>query len=211
MLFLRNLDAATIAAILVALVVGITFHEFSHAFVADQLGDHRPRALGRVSLNPADHIDPMGALMFVLVGFGWGKPVPVNMGALRPGRIGLSWVSAAGPARERGGGGGAGGDLPCARDRHADVQVVAEFLSLAIYFNLALALFNLLPIPPLDGYNFALGVLPPRQAIQLQQYARYGMIALLLLVLASYTLPGGGPLGWLFDLAGTLAGILLGA
>ena len=72
-------------------------------------------------------------------------------------------------------------------------------------------LFNLLPIPPLDGYNFALGVLPPRQAIQLQQYARYGMIALLLLVLASYTLPGGGPLGWLFDLAGTLAGILLGA
>ena len=68
MLFLRNLDAATIAAILVALVVGITFHEFSHAFVADQLGDHRPRALGRVSLNPADHIDPMGALTFVLVG-----------------------------------------------------------------------------------------------------------------------------------------------
>jgi Zn-dependent protease len=95
MLFLRNLEAATIAAILVALVVGITFHEFSHAFVADQLGDHRPRALGRVSLNPADHIDPMGALMFVLVGFGWGKPVPVNMGALRPGRIGLSWVAIA--------------------------------------------------------------------------------------------------------------------
>ena len=90
MLFLRNLDAATIAAILVALVVGITFHEFSHAFVADQLGDHRPRALGRVSLNPADHIDPMGALLFVLVGFGWGKPVPVNMCALRPGSIGLS-------------------------------------------------------------------------------------------------------------------------
>ena len=89
--------------------------------------------------------------------------------------------------------------------------MAGEFLSLAVYFNLALALFNLLPIPPLDGYNFALGILPPRQAIQLQQYARYGMIALLVLVLASYTLPGGGPLGWLFDLAGLLAGILLGA
>ena len=211
MLFLRNLDAATIAAILVALVVGITFHEFSHAFVADQLGDHRPRALGRVSLNPADHIDPMGALMFVLVGFGWGKPVPVNMGALRPGRIGLSWVSAAGPLANLAVAVVLAVIFRVLATATPNVPVVGEFLSLAVYFNLALALFNLLPIPPLDGYNFALGVLPPRQAIQLQQYARYGMIALLLLVLASYTLPGGGPLGWLFDLAGTLAGILLGA
>jgi Zn-dependent protease len=211
MLFLRNLDAATIAAILVALVVGITFHEFSHAFVADQLGDHRPRALGRVSLNPADHIDPMGALMFVLVGFGWGKPVPVNMGALRPGRIGLSWVSAAGPLANLAVAVVLAVIFRVLAIATPNVPVVGEFLSLAVYFNLALALFNLLPIPPLDGYNFALGVLPPRQAIQLQQYARYGMIALLLLVLASYTLPGGGPLGWLFDLAGTLAGILLGA
>jgi len=65
-------------------VVGITFHEFSHAFVADQLGDHQPRAQGRVSLNPARHIEPMGALFFVIAGFGWGKPVMVNSYALRP-------------------------------------------------------------------------------------------------------------------------------
>jgi Zn-dependent protease len=211
MLFLRNLDAITIAAVLVALVVGITFHEFSHAFVADQLGDHRPRALGRVSLNPADHIDPMGALMFVLVGFGWGKPVPVNMGALRPGRIGMSWVSAAGPLANLAVAVALAVVFRVLAIAAPSLPVAGEFLSLGVYFNLALALFNLLPIPPLDGYNFALGILPPRQAIQLQQYARYGMIALLVLVLASYTLPGGGPLGWLFDLAGFLAGILLGA
>ena len=96
MLFL-DLDAAQIAGIAVALVVGITFHEFSHAFIADQLGDHRPRALGRVTLNPVAHIDPIGALVFVIAGFGWGKPVPVNVYALRPGRIGMAIVAAGGP------------------------------------------------------------------------------------------------------------------
>lgn len=211
MLFLQNLDIVTILAVLVALVVGITFHEFSHAWVADQLGDHRPRALGRVSLNPTDHIDPMGALMFVLVGFGWGRPVPVNIGALRPGRIGMSWVSAAGPLANV-----AVAVVLAVLFRvlelvGADPPTVRGFLGLAIYFNLALALFNLLPIPPLDGYNFALGLLPPRQALMLQQYAQYGMFALLILVLASYALPGGGPLGWLFDIAGFLAGVLIRA
>ena len=96
MLF-QNFNVGEIAGIAVALVVGITFHEFSHAFVADQLGDHRPRALGRVSLNPVAHIDPVGALVFVIAGFGWGKPVPVNVYALRPGRIGMAIVAAAGP------------------------------------------------------------------------------------------------------------------
>ena len=92
-----NFSIAEIAGIAVALIVGITFHEFSHAAVADQLGDHRPRALGRVSLNPAAHIDPIGALVFVIAGFGWGKPVPVNVYALRPGRVGMAIVAAAGP------------------------------------------------------------------------------------------------------------------
>src|SRR4026208_2530064 len=99
-----NFSIAEIAGIAVALIVGITFHEFSHAFVADQLGDHRPRALGRVSLNPAAHIDPVGGLVLVIAGFGWGKPVPVNVYALRPGRIGMAVVAAAGPIANVGGG-----------------------------------------------------------------------------------------------------------
>ena len=96
MIFL-DFTPAQIAGIAVALVVGITFHEFSHAFIADQLGDYRPRALGRVTLNPVAHIDPIGALVFLIAGFGWGKPVPVNIYALRPGRIGMALVSAGGP------------------------------------------------------------------------------------------------------------------
>src|SRR5919106_6560176 len=81
----------------IALLVGLTFHEFSHALLADQLGDHRPRAMGRLTLNPIPHIDPIGALMLVIAGFGWAKPVMVNPAALRDGRRGMALVAFAGP------------------------------------------------------------------------------------------------------------------
>ena len=86
-------DIVTLLAIVVALVVGITCHEFSHALVADYLGDHRPRAMGRVSLNPIRHIDPLGALLFIAAGFGWGRPVMVNAAAMRGGRRSMAWVA----------------------------------------------------------------------------------------------------------------------
>ena len=200
-----DFTAAQIAGIAVALVVGITFHEFSHAFIADLLGDHRPRALGRVSLNPVAHIDPLGALVFVIAGFGWGKPVPVNVYALRPGRIGMAMVAAGGPIA------------------NVIVAVVAAVLYRVlemsgssgfvleigfwiVYFNLLLALFNLIPIPPLDGYNVLLAVLPPKAAFSVQRYAPYGIIVLLLLVL----LPGG-PLSVLLAPVAPLAQVLIGA
>jgi len=204
MLFL-DFTLAQIAGIAVALVVGITFHEFSHAFIADQLGDHRPRALGRVSLNPLAHLDPVGAIVFVLAGFGWGKPVPVNVYALRPGRIGMAWVAAGGPianvmvalvasvgyrAMELAGIGGMALD-------------VAFWI---VLFNLLLAFFNLLPIPPLDGYNVALALLPPRMAFSVQRYAQYGIIVLLLLVF----LPNS-PLGLLFGAVRWLTAVFIGA
>jgi Zn-dependent protease len=208
-----NISLAEMLGIIVALLVGITFHEFSHAFVADQLGDHRPRALGRVSLNPAAHIDPVGALFFVLAGFGWGKPVPVNAYALRPGRIGMSYVAAAGPIAnlvvatafaviyrgfELAGPFSLGGGFP---------QLLLYSI---VFYNIALGLFNLLPIPPLDGYNFVLPLLPPRTAFAVQRYAGYGVLALLLLVVLSYG-RGGGPLTWLFAGAGWITGLLVGA
>jgi Zn-dependent protease len=200
-----NFSIAQIAGIAVALIVGITFHEFSHAFVADQLGDHRPRALGRVSLNPVAHIDPIGALIFVLAGFGWGKPVPINVYALRPGRVGMAIVAAAGPIAnvvvavvaailyrvlDLFGGGG----------------FVLEIGFWVVYFNLVLAIFNLIPIPPLDGYNAALAFLPPRTAFVVQRYAPYGIILLLLLVL----LPSS-PLSKLLGIAAPLTEALIGA
>ena len=199
-----------ILAIAIALVVGITFHEFSHAFVADQLGDRRPRALGRVSLNPARHIEPLGALLFVLAGFGWGRPVPVNPYALRGGERSMAMVSAAGPAANV-----AVAALFAIPFRllvagELDAPVLALVLAGIVELNVILALFNLLPIPPLDGYRFALTFLPPRQVFTIQRYEQYGFIVLLALVLLSSAAPGGGPLGLLFGLARGITRLLLG-
>lgn len=212
MLFLQNLGLAQIIGILVALVVGITFHEFSHALVADQLGDHRPRALGRISLDPRAHIDPAGAIFFVLAGFGWGRPVPVNAYALRPGRIGMAYVAAAGPIANF-----VVAAFFAVLFRLADIAglgaIGGGFVWLLLYsivfFNLLLGLFNLLPIPPLDGYNLVLPFLPPRTAFTVQRYAQYGMLVLLLLIVLSY---GGGfsPLGWLVNGADGISRVLAG-
>lgn len=204
-MLLFDLSPAQIVGIAVALVVGITFHEFSHAFIADQLGDHRPRALGRVTLNPVAHIDPVGAIVFVLAGFGWGRPVPVNVYALRPGRVGMAMVAAGGPvanvivavvaavvfrALEIGGTGG----------------FTLDIVFYIVLYNLLLAVFNLLPIPPLDGYNVLLAFVPPRTAFTIQRYAPYGVIVLLLLVF----LPNS-PLGLMFDAVDWLTRTLIGA
>jgi Zn-dependent protease len=206
-------SAAELVGLAVALVAGITFHEFSHALTADVLGDHRPRALGRVSLNPARHIDPVGAIFFVLMRFGWGKPVPVNAYALRPGRIGMAYVAAAGPIANM--------VLAVAvavvfrlADMAGLLGIGPDFVWLLlvsiIFYNVVLALFNLLPIPPLDGYNLVLPFLPPRMAFSVQRYAQYGVLVLLLLVVLSY---GGGfsPLNWLFDAADAITELLIGA
>lgn len=204
MLF-QDFSTGQIAGIAIALIVGITFHEFSHAFVADQLGDHRPRALGRVSLNPVAHIDPVGALVFVIAGFGWGKPVPINVYALRPGRIGMAVVAAAGPIA----------NLVVAvlaaivyraLDSAGAGDLVLGIAFWVVYFNLVLAIFNLIPIPPLDGYNAMLAFLPPRTAFVVQRYAQYGILLLLLLVL----LPAS-PLSRLLGVAGPLTEALIGA
>jgi Zn-dependent protease len=200
-----NFSIAQIAGIAVALIVGITFHEFSHAFVADQLGDHRPRALGRVSLNPVAHIDPIGALIFVLAGFGWGKPVPINVYALRPGRVGMAIVAAAGPIANVVVA-VAAAILYRVLDLFGGGGFVLEIGFWVVYFNLVLAIFNLIPIPPLDGYNAALAFLPPRTAFAVQRYAPYGIILLLLLVL----LPSS-PLSQLLGIAAPLTEALIGA
>jgi Zn-dependent protease len=210
-MLLANLPAPELIGLLVALVLGLTFHEFSHAFVADQLGDHRPRALGRVSLNPLHHLDPLGSLFMLIAGFGWAKPVPVNPYALRPGRIGLTMVAVAGPLA----------NFAVALVFAFAFRILqlaglldAEFPRLLgyaiVYFNVALGILNLIPIPPLDGYNVVLPLLPPRQAFVVQRYAQYGYLALLLLVVLSYG-SAGGPLDWLFGGAAAIARLLTGA
>ena len=198
-------DPARLIASLVAIAIGLTFHEFSHALVADRLGDPRPRALGRVSLNPMRHIDPIGALMLLIVRFGWAKPVPVNPYALRPGRIGMTYVAAAGPLA----------NLAVAIAFAIVVRVLDQLgtggfaydvVSQVVFINVLLAIFNLIPIPPLDGYNLVLPLLPVRTAMTAQRYAPYGVIALLLLVLIP-----GSPLGLLLRAVTPITRFLVGA
>ena len=191
---------------IIALLVGLTFHEFSHALLADQLGDRRPRAMGRLTLNPIPHIDPIGAVMLLIAGFGWAKPVMVNPYALRNGPRGMAIVAAAGPIA----------NIVVAIAFAVVFRVldlvgvehdfVVGLVANVVLLNVLLALFNFIPIPPLDGYNVALAFLPPRTAMTFQRYAPYGMLVLLLLIL----LPNS-PLGLLFDLVRAIARGLLGA
>jgi Zn-dependent protease len=205
MLFSDRPIEALIAAV-VALLVGLTFHEFSHALLADQLGDHRPRAMGRVTLNPIPHIDPIGAAMLLIAGFGWAKPVLVNPGALRGGRRGMAIVAIAGPLANVAVAIGFAVVYRVLELTGIEEGFITALVGLIVAFNVLLALFNLIPIPPLDGSNVLFAFLPPRQALQFQQYAPYGVFLLLLLIV----LPNS-PLGLLFDLAGAIARILTGA
>lgn len=193
-------------AAVIALLVGLTFHEFSHALVADELGDGRPRAMGRLTLNPIPHIDPIGAVMLLIAGFGWAKPVMVNPYALRNGVRSMWLVAAAGPVA----------NFVVA----VGFAVIYRVLDLAgveggflvslvrnvVLLNVLLALFNFIPIPPLDGYNAVLSFLPPRTAMTVQRYAPYGILVLLLLII----LPNS-PLGLLFGAVAGITGALIGA
>jgi Zn-dependent protease len=191
---------------IIALLVGLTFHEFSHALVADHLGDHRPRAMGRLTLNPIPHIDPLGALMLVVAGFGWAKPVMVNPAALRDGRRGMALVAFAGPIANVLVAIGFAVVFRVLGLVGADDGFVTRLVSFIVLINIVLAIFNLIPIPPLDGYNVLLAFLPPRQAMVVRQYAPYGVIILLVLVL----LPGS-PLRVLLSLATPITRALIGA
>jgi Zn-dependent protease len=201
-----NASLEQLLAAIVALLVGLTFHEFSHAFVADGLGDHRPRAMGRLTLNPVAHIDPIGAIMLLVAGFGWAKPVLVNPYALRGGRSAMALVAAAGPVANVVVAVAFAITFRVLDTLGFDAGFAPRFVELVVRLNILLALFNLIPIPPLDGYNVLLAFLPPRQALTLQRYAPYGVIVLLLLVL----LPNS-PLGLLLGLTFPITRLLIGA
>jgi Zn-dependent protease len=169
------------------LVISITVHEFAHAKSADMLGDNTPRSMGRVTLNPLAHLDPIGTLMIFIAGFGWGRPVPVNPYALsRHSSAALMLVSIAGPASNFVLAMAAAVPLKLGMASYAAAQPwlpsSAEFLSSFIFTNLFLMLFNMVPLAPLDGDKIADYFFPPFLARPLQAIRPMGPMILLLLL-----------------------------
>lgn len=177
----------TVAAIV--LLVAFPIHEFSHALAAYRLGDSTARHMGRLTLNPVTHFDPMGGLILlftaVFAGFpiGWAKPTPVNPANLAGGRQSEALVAFAGPFSNL-----LLASLVAVPLRAAGILEVAlpDALALGVFlfvfYNLVLFVFNLLPIPPLDGYKVLLTFLSPMTAWQLRPYEQYGFLLLLVLL-----------------------------
>ena len=163
---------------LMALLIAIDIHEFSHALAAERLGDPTPRLQGRLTLNPIAHLDPVGTILLVLVHFGWGKPVQFDPFNLRNPRRDSALISIAGPASNI----LLAGVLSLCI-RFLPMTIFSIFLEQVMMMNIVLGIFNLVPIHPLDGFKIVEGVLPQQQAKEWHELERYGMIFLILLLL----------------------------
>jgi Zn-dependent protease len=183
-----NISLYGVSVWVLPLVIAITFHEAAHGFVARHFGDNTASELGRVSFNPLRHIDPFGTLVLPAILllshspflFGYAKPVPVNFRALRNPRLDMVWVALAGPATN------IALALLAASAFHllafapeSALQWLADNLKNAVVINVVLAIFNMLPIPPLDGGRVAVGLLPRVLAYPLSRLEPYGMLILL--------------------------------
>jgi len=187
-LFLLRDDPRVFVAFVIAVILGITFHEFSHAAVATLQGDQTARSQGRLTLNPIAHLDPLGSIALILAGFGWGRPVPFNPMRLRSKRVGAALVGLAGPAA----------NFVLALAAAIGVRVLFStgtgafevnfsliLLDMLVTLNVVLGVFNLLPIPPLDGSRLLSIFLPPSRQNIVYFLDRYGIFLLLgLLILA---------------------------
>jgi Zn-dependent protease len=183
-----NLDPPTLIARLIVLVVAFSIHEFAHAWTADQLGDDTPRYNGRLTLNPMAHLDPMGSLMLLLAGFGWAKPVPVNIYALnRRNPAGYMLVSLAGPISNLLL--AIFGALPIRMGLVSGQQsFLLNLLFDFVWINLILMFFNLLPLFPLDGEKVVHYFLPPEGQLALEHFRPTAPLVLLgLIVLGSFS------------------------
>lgn len=179
-------DVTTIIARAIVLVIAFTVHELAHAVTADYLGDPTPRRMGRITLNPIKHLDPIGTLLLLVAGFGWAKPVMVNPMNMRGNpRTSMAVVAAAGPLS----------NLLMAAiaaiffrlDLVSFTQTASSLtpsflLSEFIWINLILAFFNLIPIPPLDGSKILYALLPGEMVFRLRSLEQFGFLILMAVV-----------------------------
>lgn len=184
---LRMLDMGVDFMILraAAVLLALALHEYAHAVVAVRLGDPGPKFAGRLTLNPLPHLDPIGTIMLFLFSFGWAKPVIVDPRRFENPRRDMMWVALAGPVS----------NILFAMVLYriwpvllpivpmAAQRATQLFFTVAIQLNVWLAVFNMLPLPPLDGSKVLAGILPARYAYRYMQIERYGMFILLLLVM----------------------------
>jgi Zn-dependent protease len=193
-----NIDLLEVLIVLTVLIASLSVHEAAHAFAADRLGDPTARQLGRLSLNPAVHVDPIGTLLFPLIAFltnvpliGWAKPVPVNPRFLKHPKRDFALIAAAGPASNLVMAGIGAAALAVARGAAgpgdiAGGAVTSPLLPLFFTFaivNVLLAVFNMIPVPPLDGGNVLIGLLPEGASRRVEQLRPYGILILYALML----------------------------
>lgn len=188
-------DVAGFLIVALVFVVALSLHEFGHAVAATAQGDPTARLAGRLTVNPRAHLDPLGTVMLLLVGFGWGKPVPFAPNKLRSERFGGAVVGLAGPlvnvllAFVS-----AAALVSTVRNGNLD-GLLAQSLFISLRLNIALALFNLLPIPPLDGSRILSALLPPSKHHIIYFLDKWGFVLLLLLAFIVFPSLAGPVIG----------------